>query len=257
MEAEKQRSYLNKKYDILRQLTNQSDMTSVTEGMGRVNAWVEDVNECGRSESLVERSLNNFSPRGCSTPNRSNVDRSSQATSRQSPVLAAPANYNIRNSRRSILMPNPADGPLLRSSRFHTIPPDYDRASSVSQNPSSLHQNIRHGPTRAQLAARQAISKDLPMFCGNPEDWPIFLSSFNSTTSMCGFTNDENIIRLQRSLKGRAYDAVKSQLMHPANVPGVMGTLKMMFGQPEAIVNSLVTKINALPALREDKLETL
>ncbi|XP_062703593.1 uncharacterized protein LOC134286045 [Aedes albopictus] len=52
IEAEKQRNYLNKKYDILRQLTNQSDMTSIAEGTERVNAWVEDVNGCGHSESL-------------------------------------------------------------------------------------------------------------------------------------------------------------------------------------------------------------
>ncbi|XP_062704040.1 uncharacterized protein LOC134286444 [Aedes albopictus] len=55
--------------------------------------------------------------------------------------------------------------------------------------------------TRRQLAARQAISKDLPTFSGDPEDWPMFLATFNSTTALCGFTNDENIARLQRSLK--------------------------------------------------------
>ncbi|XP_062714841.1 uncharacterized protein LOC134291299 [Aedes albopictus] len=189
IEVEKQRNYLNKKYDILRQLTNQSDMTSIAEGTERVNAWVEDVNGCGRSESLVEPAPNNFSPRGCSTLNRSNVNRGSQATSRQSPALTGPINYNIRNSRRSIPMPVSGEGPLLRSSRYHAIPQDD------------------------------------------------------------GFSS--------RCLKGRAYDAVKSQLMHPANVPGVIATLKMMFGQPEAIVHSLVAKINALPSLREDKLETL
>ncbi|XP_065079912.1 uncharacterized protein LOC135702797 [Ochlerotatus camptorhynchus] len=74
---------------------------------------------------------------------------------------------------------------------------------------------------------------------------------------MCGFTDEENIARLQRSLKGRAYEAVRCRLMHPANVNGVMSTLKMLFGQPEVIVNSMITKINSLPALKEDKLETL
>ncbi|XP_065076509.1 uncharacterized protein LOC135700047 [Ochlerotatus camptorhynchus] len=74
---------------------------------------------------------------------------------------------------------------------------------------------------------------------------------------MCGFTDEENIVRLQRSLKGRAYEAVKCLLMHPSNVNGVMSTLKMLFGQPEVIVNSMMSKINSLPALKEDKLETL
>ncbi|XP_058826515.1 uncharacterized protein LOC131686265 [Topomyia yanbarensis] len=111
--------------------------------------------------------------------------------------------------------------------------------------------------SRNHLAARQAISKDLPTFSGNPEEWPLFLSTFNSTTAMCGFTNEENIVRLQRSLKGRAFEAVKCRLMHPSNVNGVLSTLKMLFGQPEVIVNSMISKIAALPALKEDKLETL
>ncbi|XP_062706189.1 uncharacterized protein LOC134287695 [Aedes albopictus] len=111
--------------------------------------------------------------------------------------------------------------------------------------------------TRKQLAARQAVSKDLPTFSGDPEEWPLFLSTFNSTTALCGFTNDENIVRLQRSLKGRAYEAVKSRLLHPSNISGIMSTLKMLFGQPEVIVHSMMSKINSLPALKEDKLETI
>lgn len=45
--------------------------------------------------------------------------------------------------------------------------------------------------------------------------------------------------------------------MHPSNVPAIMRTLKMRFGQPEAVVHSLIQKVNALPAIREDRLETL
>ncbi|XP_062557226.1 uncharacterized protein LOC134222097 [Armigeres subalbatus] len=111
--------------------------------------------------------------------------------------------------------------------------------------------------TKKQLAARQAVAKDLPQFSGNPEDWPLFVATFNNTTAMCGFSNDENIFRLQKSLKGRAFEAVKSRLVHPSNVPGILKTLKMMFGQPEAIVHTLIEKIHTLPAVREDKLETL
>ncbi|XP_055622791.1 uncharacterized protein LOC129766295 [Toxorhynchites rutilus septentrionalis] len=111
--------------------------------------------------------------------------------------------------------------------------------------------------SRSQIAARQAVSKDLPTFSGNPEEWPIFLSMFNSTTAMCGFTEEENLVRLQRSLKGKAYEAVKCRLMHPGNVQGVMDTLRMLYGQPEVIVHSLIGKISSLPAIREDQLETL
>ncbi|XP_062703000.1 uncharacterized protein LOC134285705 [Aedes albopictus] len=36
-----------------------------------------------------------------------------------------------------------------------------------------------------------------------------------------------------------------------------MSTLKMLFGQPEIIVHTMMSKINSLPSLREDKLEAL
>lgn len=127
----------------------------------------------------------------------------------------------------------------------------------------STRQQIEEDPddpcplTRKQLAARQAISKDLPNFSGNPEDWPMFFSSYTNSTAMCGFTDAENAARLQKSLTGKAYDAVKSRLLHPSNVKGVIATLRMRFGQPEAIVHSLIAKITALPTLREDKLETI
>ncbi|XP_058830215.1 uncharacterized protein LOC131689267 [Topomyia yanbarensis] len=151
--------------------------------------------------------------------------------------------------------------------RAGTIPRTNHRsASEISA--SVHHENPHHGYsaqrkedrgslTNKQIAARHAISRDLPQFSGNPEEWPLFLATFNSTTAMCGFTNDENIFRLQRSLKGRAYEAVKCRLVHASNVPGVLKILQMMFGQPEAIINSLIEKICTLPAIREDKFETL
>lgn len=74
---------------------------------------------------------------------------------------------------------------------------------------------------------------------------------------MCGFTEEENLVRLQSSLKGKAYEAVKCRLMHPGNVQGIMSTLKMLFGQPEIIVHSLIGKISSLPPIREDRLEIL
>ncbi|XP_062708532.1 uncharacterized protein LOC134288256 [Aedes albopictus] len=138
-------------------------------------------------------------------------------------------------------LPNAPHSSTMRASRV------YDHEEDMDPCPIS----------RKQLAARQAITKDLPAFSGNPEEWPLFFSTFNSTTTLCGFTNEENIVRLQRSLKGRAYEAVKSRLLHPANVNGVISTLKMLFGQPELIVHTMMSKINSLPSLREDKLEAL
>ncbi|XP_053691700.1 uncharacterized protein LOC128740196 [Sabethes cyaneus] len=111
--------------------------------------------------------------------------------------------------------------------------------------------------SRSQLAARQAVSRDLPAFYGHPEEWPLFYASFESSTRMCGYSDEENLLRLQRSLKGKALDAVRSRLLHPSNLPGIMSTLKTLFGRPEMIVHSLVARIRDMPSPRAEKLNTL
>ncbi|XP_058816404.1 uncharacterized protein LOC131679685 [Topomyia yanbarensis] len=110
---------------------------------------------------------------------------------------------------------------------------------------------------RSQLAARQAVPKELPDFNGDPEDWPLFWSMFNSSTQMCGFSNEENMLRLRKCLKGQALESVRCRLLHPSNVTGVMSTLKMLFGKPEALIHAITLKIRSLPPPDMDRLETL
>ncbi|XP_058816367.1 uncharacterized protein LOC131679651 [Topomyia yanbarensis] len=110
---------------------------------------------------------------------------------------------------------------------------------------------------RSQIAARQAISKDLPEFSGSPEDWPLFYSMFNTSTQMCGFSNEENMLRLRKCLRGKALEAVRCRLLHPSNVSGVLSTLKMLYGRPEAIVQAIIGKVRGLPSPNIEKLETV
>ncbi|XP_055584831.1 uncharacterized protein LOC129737695 [Uranotaenia lowii] len=112
------------------------------------------------------------------------------------------------------------------------------------------------GPTKEQLAARQAGSKHLPTFRGEPEIWPQFISCFEYTTAACGFTNVDNLKRLQDSLQGLAKEAVQSRLLMPASVPEVIEDLRQLFGNPEKLLKSLVTKVRKVPAPRVDKLES-
>ncbi|XP_062551800.1 uncharacterized protein LOC134217056 [Armigeres subalbatus] len=113
------------------------------------------------------------------------------------------------------------------------------------------------GPTAAQIAARRVMSRDLPDFCGNPEDWPIFISQYEITTNSCGFSNTENLIRLQRCLKGHARESVRSRLLLPASVPQVIETLRMLYGRPGLIISALLNRVRAAPAPRLERLETV
>ncbi|XP_055589561.1 uncharacterized protein LOC129741797 [Uranotaenia lowii] len=136
--------------------------------------------------------------------------------------------------------------PARHSSPYDVAPPETHRHSF---DPLLLN--------RSQVAARQAIPKELPSFNGDPEEWPLFLATFENTTRMCGYTSEENLTRLQRCLGGKARESVRSQLMHPSNLNSIISTLKMLYGRPEIIVRTLIQKIQVLPAPKAEKLQTL
>ncbi|XP_055919464.1 uncharacterized protein LOC129951349 [Eupeodes corollae] len=101
------------------------------------------------------------------------------------------------------------------------------------------------------------MAKDQVTFSGRPEEWPLFISWFNNTTTSCEFTNTDNLRRLQNCLKGEALDAVRNRLLIPDQVPGVLKTLQIHFGQPEVIIDNLVERIRKEPPPRQDKLQTI
>lgn len=41
-------------------------------------------------------------------------------------------------------------------------------------------QSLSHNVNKMQLAARQVMPRDLPHFNGRPEEWPLFISSFEA-----------------------------------------------------------------------------
>ncbi|XP_058825736.1 uncharacterized protein LOC131685801 [Topomyia yanbarensis] len=110
--------------------------------------------------------------------------------------------------------------------------------------------------TRDQLAARKAVSQNLPKFKGEAEVWPLFISSFEYTTAACGFSNLENLKRLQDCLQGDALEAVRSRLVLPDSVPDVIRDLRNLFGKPEKLLRTLLSKVRNAPSPRADRLET-
>ncbi|XP_062712389.1 uncharacterized protein LOC134289825 [Aedes albopictus] len=165
-------------------------------------------------------------------------------------------------------------------SRFNgpTQPPLQDGRTSVSradharfrdanmpyqQNPGSRQAFQPEGAafhgalSPSQLAARQVMGKELPNFTGNPEDWPIFICSFEQSTSACGYSDAENLMRLQRCLKGQAYESVRSRLLLPSSVPQVINTLRTLYGRPELLIRTLIEKVRCAAAPRHDRLESV
>ncbi|XP_044316597.1 uncharacterized protein LOC123037886 [Drosophila rhopaloa] len=95
---------------------------------------------------------------------------------------------------------------------------------------------------------------DLPVFGGQPEEWPIFNCAFVETTQAYNCTDLENNQRLLKALKDEARETVKSLLIHPGNVSAVMEQLRFRFGRPEQLIRSQLNSVREVPPISEQHL---
>ncbi|XP_067621618.1 uncharacterized protein [Eurosta solidaginis] len=98
---------------------------------------------------------------------------------------------------------------------------------------------------------------DLPEFDGKPEDWPMFRESFIMTTQEYGYNERQNMIRLQKAIKGKAREVVECLLIHSNNVPKVIDVLGERFGRPEQLVKSQITRVRSCAPIPENRLDML
>lgn len=148
--------------------------------------------------------------------------------------------------------PQKPDGTVVTST-----PPVHELANLSLQDDDRCTLNPELPSAYMQIAARQVTGKDLPIFSGNPEDWPMFIRTYEETTKACGFSDVENLVRLQKCLRGIALETVRSRLMMPAGVSHVIKTLQMRFGRPELIIRSLLERIRRVSAPKPERLDTL
>ena len=122
----------------------------------------------------------------------------------------------------------------------------------TSRTPGNGDTPMRH------LAARQSsINTKLPMFSGRAEEWPAFINLYRSSTNQCGFSDAENVQRLQVALKGQAKDAVQLILAVPENVEEAIRALERRFGRPELVVDELIGKARAFRQVKADDTDGL
>lgn len=110
----------------------------------------------------------------------------------------------------------------------------------------------------AALIARQSMAKDLPPFSGDPLEWPTWKAQFAQSSSTCRMTSSENLIRLQRALKGKAREAVGPLLMDPTQVQEILAVLEQRYGGTNSLASLMLDKARKLPHLTaEASLEDL
>ncbi|XP_055590290.1 uncharacterized protein LOC129742417 [Uranotaenia lowii] len=113
------------------------------------------------------------------------------------------------------------------------------------------------GPTRSQIAARQVYPRTLPKFSGRPQEWPAFISAYEQANRSCGFNNDENLVRIQEALQGKALETVRNRLLEPENVPAVIERLRKQFGNPEVLSTLLANRVQQLPGPSSEDLKSV
>ncbi|XP_075163256.1 uncharacterized protein LOC142235886 [Haematobia irritans] len=171
------------------------------------------------------------------------------------PSLARSAASNMFEGTQIFSQPIPTATyaqPGMTFNNAHTLPNNNNRYLQFN-NTSSADTSM----SSSQIAARQVISKDLPNFSGRPDEWPVFITNYNQSTERCGFTDQENLIRLQKCLKGPALEAVRGKLMMPSTVSQAIETLRMLFGRLEVIHHALQAKLRDEPKVRVENLNTL
>ena len=110
--------------------------------------------------------------------------------------------------------------------------------------------------TPEQRLARKSVNTSLAKFNGNIEEWPLFISSYKYTTESCGFSNMENLKRLQDCLTGEALEQVRGSLLTPETVPSVIEDLKNLFGRPQKLLKMMLRKVRETKAPTEDQVKT-
>ncbi|XP_062541139.1 uncharacterized protein LOC134209172 [Armigeres subalbatus] len=198
------RDFLERKYALLEEAASEKS-SRASSSLSRVRDWVHG-NKTNRKEgAMLNPNEDIFDPERHSTKNPAQFEslnplaaqrermvplRQDQLTIGRTFSVKATSNDVGRPTHSAGVLANRECGPERLLSMRH-----YASGRSKHQEESDDQCLL----SKRQLAARQAVSKDLPSFSGNPEEWPLLYSSYINTTTMCGFTDAENAIRLQNA----------------------------------------------------------
>ncbi|CAG9129221.1 unnamed protein product [Plutella xylostella] len=120
----------------------------------------------------------------------------------------------------------------------------------LNQNHSPKPETNRNDKLLGRLSAR-----DLPTFSGDALEWLRFKHAFESTTRIGQYSEDENVARLQRCLRGEAWETVAARIITVSSAQEIMKTLEMRFGRPDLIVQKIIGEIKKIPKLSSSRTE--
>ncbi|XP_062709353.1 uncharacterized protein LOC134288451 [Aedes albopictus] len=254
----------------LKHLVGQTDQPPVSRAAEPTEIRPNDMELPGKRQAFnhsIENTIK-FVPDHCPTTNNRITREQLRFVARPNEMCSPPNNFReqLRNFPAHLNdfelpgIQRKSQSTGLKTSNHPPRAIDTSRSPRLSESYQQSQDIPQQDPvrlTQQQLAARQSLAKDLPRFSGDPAEWPIFISNYRYTTEACGFSDGENMLRLQRCLVGSALETVRSRLVLPAAVPRVIETLRLRFGRPELLINALLRKVREIPAPKSDKLEGL
>lgn len=99
------------------------------------------------------------------------------------------------------------------------------------------------------LLSRLATSKDLPLYYGDPLEWIQFREAFYESSRVCKYSDNENVWRLRKCLRGDAKDAAAALLMGASSPHDIIETLELRFGRPENVMRHVISQLKKLSPL--------
>ncbi|KAF6207443.1 hypothetical protein GE061_018686 [Apolygus lucorum] len=102
------------------------------------------------------------------------------------------------------------------------------------------------------MVTRKNVSHELPEFNGDPTQWPLFKTMFDESTISARYSENENLLRLQKAVKGKAKEYLGKLIYLPGGLSRVMARLETRYGRPELIVREVMKNVKAIPTMKDD-----
>lgn len=86
---------------------------------------------------------------------------------------------------------------------------------------------------------------------------PVFIATYNTSTTRGKISNIDNLARLQKCLKGDARKKVQSLFVDPESVPEIVDTLTRSYGQPRLVIEHALHDLRQQPKIKQDDLQSI
>jgi hypothetical protein len=111
---------------------------------------------------------------------------------------------------------------------------------------------VSTGAENQQLVT-MAMLPNLPLFGGDPKDWPMFIQAFKSMVHDVFTSDAQRLAMLHSRLENRLRIGMSQVLTTPMAYRDALQELHRKYGHPHLVVRSYIRSLMELPSLRESE----